>query len=54
MSELPSQMAKKRLGQAGRRPVADVLIEAFVTRFQGSIDLAPVLRTKRSAGLLVF
>ena len=28
---------RKRAGQAGRRPVADVLIEAFAQRFQGLI-----------------
>jgi predicted nucleic acid-binding protein len=30
-------VAKKRSGHAGRRPVADVLIEAFAQRFQGLI-----------------
>ena len=30
-------VAKKRSGQAGKRPVADVLIEAFAQRFQGLI-----------------
>lgn len=30
-------VAKRRLGRAGKRPVADVLIEAFAQRFQGLI-----------------
>jgi hypothetical protein len=30
-------VAKKRSGHAGKRPVADVLIEAFAQRFQGLI-----------------
>ncbi len=30
-------IAKKRVGHVGKRPVADVLIEAFAQRFQGLI-----------------
>ena len=32
---------KKRFGHAGKRPVADVLIEAFAQRFQGLITRNP-------------
>jgi predicted nucleic acid-binding protein len=32
---------KKRSGHAGKRPVADVLIEAFAQRFQGLITRNP-------------
>jgi predicted nucleic acid-binding protein len=31
------RIAKKRSGRAGKRPVADVLIEAFAQRFRGLI-----------------
>jgi predicted nucleic acid-binding protein len=34
-------VAKKRSGLAGKRPVADVLIEAFAQRFQGLITWNP-------------
>ena len=34
-------VAKKRFGQAAKRPVADVLIEAFATRFRGLITRTP-------------
>ncbi len=34
-------IAKKRSGLAGKRPVADVLIEAFAQRFQGLITRNP-------------
>jgi predicted nucleic acid-binding protein len=34
-------VAKKRSGHAGKRPVADVLIEAFARRFQGLITRNP-------------
>ena len=34
-------VTKKRLGQAGKRPVADVFIEAFALRFQGLITRNP-------------
>lgn len=36
-----SQVAKKRSGHSGKRPVADVLIEAFAQRFQGLITRNP-------------
>jgi predicted nucleic acid-binding protein len=31
------QVKRKRAGQAGKRPIADVLIEAFAQRFQGLV-----------------
>jgi predicted nucleic acid-binding protein len=34
-------VTRKRAGQAAKRPVADVLIEAFTTRFQGLITRNP-------------
>jgi predicted nucleic acid-binding protein len=34
-------VAKKRLGRAGKRPVADVFIEAFTLRYQGLITRNP-------------
>ena len=34
-------VTKKRLGQVGKRPVADVFIEAFTLRFQGLITRNP-------------
>ena len=34
-------VTEKRLGQAGRRPVADVFIETFTLRFQGLLTRNP-------------
>ena len=34
-------VAKKRSGLAGKRPVADVVIEAFAQRFRGLITRNP-------------
>ena len=36
-----SQIARKRAGNAKKRPVADLLIEAFAQRFQGLITRNP-------------